>query len=247
MTRHDQPCFDRVPPFELREVSREMAIRENPDNRPSPLEAVAFTSKLWRAGCTLRVRFLDGDPNVQTRVRHHAQEWTRHANVNFSFGDDRNADIRISFTPDEGSWSAVGTDALIEDLYPTGTPTMNYGWLTPESTEDEYSEVVLHEFGHALGMIHEHQNPQHRIRWNKEAIYRALAQPPNEWDQATVDRNFFEVYDRTQTQFTAFDSKSIMLYKLPAEWTQDGIEFPRNVRLSGEDKRFIAARYPVGS
>jgi serralysin len=38
-------------------------------------------------------------------------------------------------------------------------PTMNYGWMTPDSSDDEVHRVVAHEFGHALGLIHEHQNP----------------------------------------------------------------------------------------
>ena len=36
---------------------------------------------------------------------------------------------------------------------------MNYGWLEPDTELREYQRVVRHEFGHALGMIHEHQNP----------------------------------------------------------------------------------------
>jgi hypothetical protein len=168
----------------------------------------------------------------------------RHANISFDFRHTRDAEIRISFTVG-GSWSALGTDALVEDFFPPDEPTMNYGWLTSRSSDEDYSEVVLHEFGHALGMIHEHQNPVNRIRWNRRLIYQALGAPPNNWDQEMVDRNFFEVYSRTQTQFTAFDPKSIMLYTLPAEWTLDGLEFSRNVQLSDEDKRFIAARYPT--
>ena len=50
---------------------------------------------------------------------------------------------------------------------------MNYGWLTPESAQDEVRRVVLHEFGHALGLIHEHQNPKGGgIEWNRDAVQR---------------------------------------------------------------------------
>jgi len=38
-------------------------------------------------------------------------------------------------------------------------PTMNYGWLKDDTDDVEYRRVVIHEFGHALGAIHEHQNP----------------------------------------------------------------------------------------
>jgi len=44
-------------------------------------------------------------------------------------------------------------------------PTMNFGWLNEDSDEDEYSRVVLHEFGHSLSCIHEHQHPANGIPW----------------------------------------------------------------------------------
>jgi serralysin len=49
---------------------------------------------------------------------------------------------------------------------------MNYRWLTPGTLNDEYSCVVLHEFGHALGCPHEHQHPEYDIDWNREMCMR---------------------------------------------------------------------------
>jgi hypothetical protein len=46
-----------------------------------------------------------------------------------------NAQIRISFSADEGSWSYIGTDCLgIEKT----EPTMNFGWLKDDTDADEY-------------------------------------------------------------------------------------------------------------
>jgi serralysin len=112
---------------------------------------------------------------------------------------------------------------------------------TPDA---EYSRVVLHEFGHAIGCIHEHSSPAGGIKWHKEVVYRDLGGPPNNWDKATVDHNVFAVYDKSVTQFTAVDSKSIMLYSFPKEWTLDGMTFTTNGTLSSTDKKFIKARYP---
>ena len=122
---------------------------------------------------------------------------------------------------------------------------MNYGWLTPNSTDDEYSRVVLHEFGHALGLVHEHQSPASGIRWNRDAVIADLSGPPNKWDLATIQHNIFDRYTAaTVTNFTQFDPMSIMLYAFPAHWTLDAVGLPTNSVLSTMDKAFVAQQYP---
>lgn len=37
---------------------------------------------------------------------------------------------------------------------------------------------AAHEFGHALGLAHEHQNPAGGIEWNEEVILRNLMGRP---------------------------------------------------------------------
>ena len=185
---------------------------------------------------------MDGVPEVRAKVARVAKQWSQYANITFLFGDDPNAEIRISFK-DSGSWSALGTDALVEEMFPKNEQTMNFGWLTRASADHDYG-VVLHEFGHALGLIHEHQSPGGRIRWNRLAVIRDLSGPPNFWDEQTIQFNVFDRYNTTQTQFTTFDPKSIMLYSFPRNWTLDGQELAENTILSRQDKEFIKARYP---
>jgi len=207
---------------------------------PEVEQAVMLISRKWPNGKVLRVTFMDGDPQVQRRVEEMAHTWSRYANIRFKFGDDPDAEIRISFTQ-RGSWSYIGKDAL---SIPKSQPTMNFGWLTPDTPDSEYRRVVVHEFGHALGLVHEHQNPAAGIPWNKPAVYDYYSGPPNNWTKKQVDINLFQKYDEDQTNHTKFDPKSIMLYPIPNEFTIGDFEVGWNKKLSETDKRFIATKYP---
>src|SRR5919204_1782748 len=123
--------------------------------------------KMWENGKTLRCRFLDGEATQREKAQAKAQIWEQYANVDFQFVDDGDAEIRISFSADPGSWSAIGTDALVEAYFPKHQPTMNFGWLRADTADEEYERVVVHEFGHALGAIHEHQSPSAGLKWDK--------------------------------------------------------------------------------
>jgi hypothetical protein len=245
-------CYDRVLDEDQKVDAALRAIEENPANVPIlpeapggeeevPLEMALETRTLWKPGRTLRVRFLDGVPSVQEKVKKYASEWGQYANINLVFGNDPDAEIRISFSADTGSWSYLGTDAL---TIPRDRPTMNFGWLKINTPDDEYSRVVLHEFGHALGCIHEHQHPQVAIPWNKPAVYRRYAGSPNFWTRQQVDRNLFQHYSEQQTQFSEFDTQSIMLYAVPKELTDGVFEVGWNRVLSDTDKAFIGVQYP---
>jgi hypothetical protein len=235
--------------------SMRRAIEENPRNAPSfhtrnllpgvmpdlpKIFLAALTGKLWKPGRTLRVRFLDGDAEVQRRVQPFAHIWSEFANVKFVFSADPNAEIRISFNQ-PGSWSYLGADALV---IPQNQPTMNFGWLTRATGNDEYSRVVTHEFGHALGCIHEHQNPATDIPWDKEAVYEFYMGAPNFWTRDQVDVNLFTRYSADITQFSEFDAHSIMLYPIPNQFTIGDFEVGWNQVLSDTDKQFIATLYP---
>jgi hypothetical protein len=203
--------------------------------------AALLTAKKWPEGQVLRVGFLDDDHGQAGVVAQHAVGWSKYANITFDFSGKGNPHIRISFRY-AGSWSLIGIDALDEAA---DQPTMNFGWLRPGLPVNEARAVVLHEFGHALGLIHEHQNPAGGIPWNKPAVYAALSGPPNRWDKATIDHNIFEAYARDQTQYTKVDRQSIMMYPIDPSWvTNPKYAVGFNDALSATDQTLIAQIYP---
>lgn len=200
--------------------------------------AAIATELLWTNYKTLQVKFLDGDNLIINRVINSAKQWERHCGIRFLFGDYPDPDITISFLQ-KGSWSYIGSYCK------KMSPSMNLGWLTINTAENELDRVVLHEFGHAIGLIHEHLSPNASfIQWNKEKVYQYYKRPPNRWDKATVNRNIFNKYSSTQTNATEFDSLSIMLYAIPKELTINGFFTKSNTKLSEKDIDFIKIHYP---
>jgi hypothetical protein len=98
-----------------------------------------------------------------------------------------------------------------------------------------------HEFGHAIGLGHEHQNPEGGIEWNEDIVIRDLKGPPNSWNEAQIRHNVLKKYTADQIRGTKFDGDSIMLYFFPAEWTQSGQATKANEILSSMDAAFIAS------
>jgi hypothetical protein len=184
---------------------------------------------------------LSGAPAVQERIKQSAVKWQSHANITFTFVNDPNeSDIRIGIDLNGKSESLIGKDAL---KVPKGAETMHFGWLTPNSSQAEYDSVVLHEFGHALGAIHEHQSPGGTISWNKDFVY-AYCQKNWGWSKEDADHNIFERYMPDQVIFSRLDRYSIMMYSFPPEWTTDGTSMPWNYQVSDGDKQFIGLVYP---
>jgi serralysin len=205
------------------------------------LELALWKSRMWANGKTLKVKFLEGDNYLQSKVIHYAKKWEDFANIKFDFITTGNAEIRISFMMGKGSWSYVGTDAL--SIRDQNKPTMNYGWFDSETPDIEFSRTVIHEFGHCLGCIHEHQSPSARINWNKPVVYDYYWRTQG-WTKEDVDNNLFAKFDQSEVTNSDFDKKSIMLYPIPKEFTSDGFSVGWNSILSTLDLDFIRRCYP---
>lgn len=247
-------CVDRVVPTEHAMDAAVLAMGENNANEPPPLimrpgapvhplEMALATPKRWNNGRKLRIKFLDGSTKQKKQTQKYAEHWLAYANVGLDFNGGADAEIRVSFRR-AGSWSALGTDSLLTNAFPKSDPTMNYGWLRDDSPETEWQRVVLHEFGHALSAIHEHQNPKAGIKWNLAEVYRTFSGPPNNWSRAQIDFNIVQKYSVDQLNATNFDPKSIMLYAFPGNLIAGGKATRNNTDLSEQDQQFIAEMYP---
>ena len=195
-------------------------------------------SKRWYNGKVITISFLDGSEKMQTKIFDIASIWTHYANISFEHVR-RYGDIRITFKSG-GSWSYVGTDSIkVSKL----EPTMQLGWLTEETEIDECKRVVLHEFGHALGLLHEHQNPNGGIKWNVPKVMEYYRSSQG-WNDEYIVHNVLNLAPNSNYLIDKFDEKSIMLYPVSSELTLDGYSTTWNSDLSQGDIQLIQKMYP---
>lgn len=197
-------------------------------------------SNQWAVGSTLTVKFMGGSSYLQSQVIQYARDWTRYANINFKVVQTGTADIRVSFTQNGASWSMVGNSSAFANQ---NRPSMNFGWLTDRTPAYEIKRTVLHEFGHALGLLHEHQNPGGGIPWDEDAVYDHYWQTQG-WDRKTTYSNVMAVASRDATQFSSYDQASIMHYPIPPQLTAGRYSVGMNNDLSTTDKFYISKLYP---
>lgn len=227
-----------------------VATQERKDNQPqshSPQQtrSIGAHTNYWATGKSLKIAISRVSDEGFDAVKNAIEKWAPYVNLNFNFIDlDDNdelyeGDIRIYLGPNfnDVGRSLIGTDALAA---PAFEPTM---WLGTNYTEPNYESLVIHEFGHALGLLHEHQHPDTTIPWDRETTYRLL-QNNYGLSRDAVNAAFFPLTRNTNYTYASYDRESVMHYQIPNEFTLGDWEQPRNKQLSAGDIAFARTIYP---
>ena len=198
----------------------------------------------WDNGTVLDVCFMNGTSNLRGAVEHHIKTWEEHANIRFRMSTSPKAPVRVSFDS-TGMTAPNQFDALLGRTCLNGNPampTVNLGFV-PGTPESEIRRLVLHEFGHVLGLIHEHQSPAGGIQF-KPNVYQWFKDNAG-WDASVVRSQVLTRFSQSEMlNSTSFDPHSIMCYYFPAEVADPGTFL--NTTLSPTDIRFIGQVYPKG-
>ncbi|UXV21087.1 M12 family metallopeptidase [Pseudomonas fluorescens] len=199
---------------------------------------VADPDKTWPQHSVLNISLLNMTQEQKKWVKHNINQWAPHTNLYFKFVDTPHGDIRIIANNDtSNAWSKIGTDAK---KVAQPTPTMSIGF---KGSPANIAARVQHEFGHALGLKHEHQHPDQPLEFNNQTIYDDY----ESWGkfQWQADHNIIQKLPHHKVKVSPYDKTSIMHYGFPASWLSNGNPIPSSTHLSEGDKRFIQSLYPT--
>lgn len=189
-----------------------------------------------------------GTPAQMNVVRKAFATWKK-LGIGLDFVEVKNredAEVRIGFMEDDGSWSYVGREILNQKV---NDRTMNFGWNIAVPDQHNGIDTAVHEIGHTLGLQHEHQNPFSGIVWNEEAVYTSLGGAPNNWDRATTFENIIKKLDKKEVNGSKWDPNSIMHYPFDAGLILKPAEYANGLEpaggLSAQDIKYALTFYPA--
>lgn len=259
--RDDDILFDNLPDDVAATVEiRNAKLQQLGFSGEVGLEFLVTDLRRWLPGKVIKVAFLDGDSDLHLDIKSTVEAITGACGLVFDFGEDANgtfrrwteqdteyaADIRVSFDK-QGYFSLVGIDSVDSAIGPAssrvgGRPhqaSLNLGGFAVQRPAT-WPGTTLHEFLHAVGFHHSHQNMrgpcQESFRWDDDqgyqltqdvrgafiadhngkrpGIYTYLAGFPNFWNRAKVDHNL-KTEDDPNLVAGPFDRASCMLYRFP--------------------------------
>lgn len=209
----------------------------------------AFLHQRWRrddgrtpsAGIiTLGCYFLNGTEKNKDKVKNAATGWLHSALgklITFDFGVTQdNADIRILFDFHGLNDSTIGRDAL--SIQDHAQPTMHISLLT--------DFVIQHEFGHALGLRHEHLHPEAAFEFKEDVVIQEMR--GRGWDETAVRLNILEREKSPEARCIGeptFNKDSIMIYPIPPHWTKNGASFEPSSTITARDIQCLVGLYSV--
>ncbi|KAK8039519.1 hypothetical protein PG993_007930 [Apiospora rasikravindrae] len=185
----------------------------------------------------LTVRFLNGSHEQRSLIKKVVRENynTIPLRIRFSFlpsRDTASSDIRIKFTDSGPSWALVGT---IDRPSHEETMALN---LDYQDTAEDTVGTILHEFGHALGLKHEHRHSDSGLIFSRRHMRsngyddKGISEL---WQPVGIDKRRTEPYDKLSIMHYAITTKQVKNLKTP---------IGRNNSLSTGDKNQLIAMYP---
>ncbi|MDD0852157.1 M12 family metallopeptidase [Halobacteriovorax sp. GB3] len=205
----------------------------------------------WKSSDEISVLFLDDDQEKIELFEMAISQWQKYINLKITLYyskrelSSRKNVIRVSFNEKEGrNYSAIGTG-------------FNDGFFVKKrlniaevkENKIKFYQTSLHEFGHALGLLHEHQHPNAYDGVSDDQLKKICSMMYfiDVNDEHELGRCLYNIapleHNKKKYSISEYDVYSVMHYENAARKS----EFPEPkhaMGLSLEDKTFIANEYP---
>jgi hypothetical protein len=235
-----------LPPHQALDAAR-VARSINPANAPlgvdEPGRAALLTQKYWgAAGVDLTVSFVEAvSAALRGRILSHANAWGESADVQFRW-TQQGGQVRVSLAG-RSYWSYLGVDVL---SIPPSEPTMALGGFTSRTPESEFVRVVRHEFGHTLGLVHEHLRRELVARLDRARVIAWGARTQGWSEAVSVAQMLTPVEESALLEPTRTDGDSVMCYAFGGDLAVDGRPITGGTDIDALDRAYVAKLYPKG-
>jgi hypothetical protein len=109
----------------------------------------------------------------------------------------------------------------------------------PDDMKEQCLGIMLHNIGHLLGLSNEYCRPSRAFTFDTDVLYQDYLRAeyemsrndpnrvnPDELKSKAIKLGEDTLYASTMSNFSKFDQKSVMVYKMPKRWILEPKDYP---------------------